>query len=62
MFNNVVLVWGVQHSDSVISIRVSILFLILFPFEYWAELPVLYSRSLLVSMLCTVAVQSLSLV
>ena len=33
MTNNVVLVSGVQQSDSVIHIHVSILFLILFPFR-----------------------------
>ena len=33
MINNVVLVSGVQHSESVIHIRVSILFQILFPFR-----------------------------
>ena len=33
MINNVVLVSGVQHSDSVIHINVSILFQILFPFR-----------------------------
>ena len=33
MINNVVLVSGVQQSDSVIHIRISILFPILFPFR-----------------------------
>ena len=33
MINNVVLVSGIQHSDSVIHIHVSILFQILFPFS-----------------------------
>ena len=33
LMNNVVLVSGVQHSDSVIHIHVSILFQILFPFR-----------------------------
>ena len=52
LINNIVLVLGVQQSDSVIHIQVSILFQIFFPFrfitEYWAEFPVLYNRSLLV--------------
>ena len=52
MINNVVLVSGVQQSDSVIHTHVSILFQILSPFRLLQnteqEFPVLYSRSLLV--------------
>ena len=47
---NVVLVSGIQQSDSVIHIHIPILFQILFPFRLLQniEFPVLYSRSLLV--------------
>ena len=51
MINNVVLVSGVQQSDSVIHIHVSILFQILCPFKLLQnteQFPVLYDRSLLV--------------
>ena len=46
MINNVVLVSGVQQSDSVIHIHVSILFQILFPPRLLQNI-VLYGRSLL---------------
>ena len=46
MINNVVLVSGVQQSDSVIHIHVSILFQILFPFRLLQNIE--QSRSLLV--------------
>ena len=51
VFYNVVLVSGVQQSESVIHIHISTVFYILFPYrplEYWVEFPVLYIRSLLV--------------
>ena len=40
---NVVLVSGVQQSDSVIHINISILFSILVITNYWVDFPILYS-------------------
>ena len=50
LINNVVLVSGVQQSDSALHIHVTILFQILFPFRLWQsiEFSVAFSRSLLV--------------
>ena len=55
---NVVLVSGIQQSDSVIHIHIVILYQILFSYRYHRiEFPVLYSRSLLViSGLCLIKV------
>ena len=50
MINNDVLVSSIQEGDSVIHIRVSVLFQVLFPFRLLhniGEFPVLFSRSLL---------------
>ena len=50
MINNVVLVSGVQLSDSIVHIHLSIFYQIFFPIqvitEYGSEFSVLYSRSL----------------
>ena len=46
MINNVVLISGVQQSDSVIHIHVSILFQILFPFRLLQNIMVLICISL----------------
>ena len=49
MIYNIVLVSGVQKSNSVMCMCVFILFQTLFQTEYWVEFSVLHSRSLLVS-------------